>query len=336
MTLIRVFLALLVALAVPEPCDAASVFDDQSVLDVTLEGPLSSVIKDTEERSERAFTLRLNGEATDVAVRMRGKSRAVHCRFPPLRLDFAREDTQGAMMAGQNKLKLVTHCKRSADYEQNVLEEYAAYRILNVLTEISFRIRLLRVRYVDTDRPGNDPVTRYGFLVESDDELARRIGGEPLAARNVTRTMIDKNHAALVYVFQYLIGNTDWSLVRFFDDEFCCHNGKLFSVGERNFYIPYDFDMSGLVAARYAKPKPELRLRSVRVRRYRGYCTDSATLAEALHAVVGQRDNISAVISELPGLSEKSRKKQYRYVQDFFAAAEKEGKLLKEFERRCL
>ncbi|MGI9236823.1 MAG: hypothetical protein ACR2QZ_05470 [Woeseiaceae bacterium] len=337
MSPLRSCLASLLALLTWSMGQASTLFDDKTVLEITIEGPLSTVIDDTKERQQQAFSINVSGEETEVFVRLRGKSRLVHCQFPPLRLNFAADDNVDSVFAGQDKLKLVTHCKKSQDYESNVLEEYAAYQILNILTDLSFRTRLLRIRYIDTDEPRHEPITRFGFLVESDEELASRLGGEALLVRDVTRSMLDERHAALIYVFHYLIGNTDWSLVRYFHDEHCCHNGKLLSIGEKNYYIPYDFDMSGLVNARYAKPQPELRLRSVRVRRYRGYCTDSVTLKEALKFMVSHRNEILAVIADLPGLREKDRSKQLRYVEDFLEAAEnQEAKLLKEFERRCL
>jgi len=329
-------LVVLVGLAAFGTCRASVLFESDEVLEITLKGPLSAAIKDTDKRRALPFSLELAGKAIPVALRMRGKSRAFFCSFPPLRLDFAPESVEDTVFAGQDKLKLVTHCKVSREYEQNVLEEFAAYRILNVLTELSLRIRLLRINYVDTGRPRSAAVIRYGFVIESDEEFARRIGGQPLGVRNVSRNLLDARHAALVYVFHYLIGNTDWSLIRYFDDEYCCHNGKLFSVDDRNYYIPYDFDMSGLVNARYAEPKPELRLRNVRTRRYRGYCTDRAVLTEVLRTIVGQRDAILGVVTELPGLSEKIRQSQHGYLEKFFAMAGKEDKLLREFERRCL
>lgn len=337
MSPLRTYRALLFALIAWSSGQASPLFDEKAILDISIEGPFSTVIDDTEERRQKKFSLSVAAEETGVSVRVRGKSRVVHCQFPPLRLNFSADDVVDSVFAGQDKLKLVTHCKNSQDYESNVLEEYAAYQILNILTDLSYRTRLLRVRYVDTDKPNAEPTTRFGFVVESDEELAARVGGKPLLVRDVTRSMLDAKHAALTYIFHYLIGNTDWSLVRYIDDEHCCHNGKLLSIGDTNYYIPYDFDMSGLVNARYARPQPELRLRSVRVRRYRGYCTDRAALEEALQLVVSRREEILAVIADLPGLREKDRNKQLRYVGNFFEAAEnREAKLLKEFERRCL
>jgi len=68
-------------------------------------------------------------------------------------------------------------------------------------------------------------------------------------------------------VFQYLIGNTDWSIQY-------RQNIKLINVYKSSLpvAVPYDFDHAGMVDAPYAKPAPELQLLAVTERRYRGYC----------------------------------------------------------------
>ncbi len=247
----------------------------------------------------------VDGIETAVAVRTRGKSRVELCNFPPLRLNFSSDQAEGTVFAGQDKLKLVTHCRRSGDYQKNVIEEYAAYRIMNVLTDVSLRVRLLRVGYVDTEKPGRDPDVHFAFVIEADESLVARLGASMLKVPHVTKGMFNAEHAALGFVFQYLIGNTDWSFVRVLDDEHCCHNGKLISIGEQSYYLPYDFDMSGLVDARHARPNPRLKLKSVTVRRYRGYCTDQAILRGAIRAVLRQREPILDVIAGLPGLRQE-------------------------------
>jgi hypothetical protein len=124
--------------------------------------------------------------------------------------------------------------------------------------------------------------------------------------------------------------------VRFIDDEVCCHNGRLLGIDEQKYYVPYDFDLSGLVSARYARPQPKLRLRSVRVRRYRGYCIERDAIAEALRTVVRHREDILGVVAGLPYLSEKVINSRIAYLDRFFELADNEKKLLREFERRCL
>ncbi|MCP5093360.1 MAG: hypothetical protein GY949_20820 [Gammaproteobacteria bacterium] len=315
---------------------ASPLFEDDAVLEVSLTGPLSSVTNDTAERRERDFTLNVDGVDLDVSVRMRGNSRALKCSFPPLRLNFSSSHTDGSIFSGQKKLKLVTHCKYPDDYEANVLEEYAAYRIYSLLTDLSFRTRLLRIRYVDSDDPGRKPLLRFAFLIESENALATRLGGELIAVPHLTRNMLDARHSALGYVFQYLIANTDWSQVRFIDDDICCHNGKLIKVAEGYYLVPYDFDMSGLVNARYAKPHPDLRLRSVRTRRYRGYCTTEEVLRDALRIVSARREEIMRIVAELPASSAKDARSRSSFLQRFFKAASNEDKLLRKFDNRCL
>jgi hypothetical protein len=318
------------------PAFASPLFENDEVLEITLEGPLSTAIKDTLDRDEYPFVLAVDSAAMDVGVRVRGVSRVQVCNFPPLRLSFASSDMPHTVFSDQEKLKLVTHCRKGADFEQNVLEEYAAYRIFNVLSDVSYRTRLVRIRYVDTSAPGNVDMVRYAFFIESSSALAERLDGTLVNTRQVTKNFLDEQQASLTYIFHYLIGNTDWSLVRAIDSEICCHNGLLVGIDDRQFYVPYDFDRAGLVNARYAKPHPDLRLRRVTQRRYRGYCGSIEALKGALQTIVRQHDDIIRVIEELPRLSEKDFESPARYLEGFFESAADEDKLLRKFERRCL
>ena len=315
---------------------ATLLFESDEILEITLAGPLSMAIKDTLDRNEYPFVLTVDGAALDVDVRLRGISRVQVCNFPPLRLSFASSDTPHTEFYGQEKLKLVTHCRNGADFEQNVLEEYAAYRIFSILSDVSYRTRLVRIRYVDTNDPGNVGVERYAFFIESSSALAERLDGTLVNTRQVTKSFLDEHQASLAYIFHYLIGNTDWSLVRAIDSETCCHNGLLVGIEDRQFYVPYDFDRAGLVNARYARPHPDLRLRRVTQRRYRGYCGSIEALKGALQTIVRQHEDIIRVIEELPRLSEKDAESRARYLEGFFEAAANEDKLLRKFERRCL
>ncbi len=314
---------------------AAPLFEDETVVEATLVGPIESTVDRKTEREERPFTLTADGVDHAVEIRVRGKSRIRVCVFPPLRLDFEKGASEGTLFADQDKLRLVTHCRDSDRSEQDLLEEYAAYRILNRITEFSYRVRLLRLRYVDAGS-SEDAVERFGFVVESDRELAERTGSAPVRLEGVRLGALDAEHAAAVYIFEYLIGNTDWSLVTADGDEFCCHNGNLFERGERLYYVPYDFDLAGLVNARYAFPDPSLRIKTVTKRRYRGYCTSPDALRAALATIVERRESILDVLRGLPSLPPKQIDSKVRYLERFFTEAEDADKLLTRFERRCL
>ncbi len=176
----------------------------------------------------------------------------------------------------------------------------------------------------------------HAFLIEPAEQLAERLGGRESELPEVALNWLDADHMALVYVFQYLVSNVDWSLVRPNEEKSCCHNGTLIETDTNILYIPYDFDLSGFVDAPYAFPPPELRIDSVTQRRYRGFCTDRDTLKKALDTVVSKRGDIAALIESLPVLSDKNKHSRMSYLDQFFRAAEKEDKLLKRFENRCL
>ncbi|MEJ2400269.1 MAG: hypothetical protein P8Y52_02650 [Xanthomonadales bacterium] len=314
----------------------AGLFESTDLLEVELIGPVSSVLKDRDERNEQRFVLAHDGIEQAVRVRVRGHSRSRRsiCTFPPLRFRF--EDGVGAF-AGQEKLKLVTHCRNGERGDASAMAEYAAYRIFNLLSPLSLRVRPLRLTYTDTDgRLDRNARQRYGFLIEPVEQLAERTDGERLELDGVALAWLDPEQAALVYVFQYLIGNTDWSFIASDDKAHCCHNGRLLRVDGLIDYVPYDFDLAGLVDAHYAKPDPSLRLRSVRQRRYRGFCTDPDVLARAIRRVVEQEEAILDVIRTVPGLDEKRRAKALAYLGDFFEEARDENELLERFEKRCL
>lgn len=316
---------------------AEPLFEAQDVLEVELTGPLNSVIQSKGELREFPFVLRVDGRELAVDVRLRGKSRLEHCSFPPLRLDFEHGDTGQTVFAGQGVLKLVTHCTNNNSGERNLLEEFVAYRIFNLLSDFSYRVRLLRMTYTDTDdRIDKDARQRYAFLIEPTEQLAARLDAVPLELRAVSKSKLDANQAAVVYVFQYLVGNTDWSLVHPRDAEECCHNGKLVGQGEKIFYLPYDFDQSGIVNARYAKPHPVVRLPNVRARRYRGMCLETETLVAAMRHVYARKGEIDELVRRTPGLSDDDAERALDYLAGYFDKAADEDKLLKKFERQCI
>ena len=331
-------LAIIFFMAAGTPALADGLFTDSTPLRVVLTGPLEQVIDAGDEALELPFRVRLAGGATEVPVevRTRGKSRLRVCKFPPLRLDFDRDLDTDSVFAGYDKLKLVTHCSDKTRDDNILFDEYFAYRLFALLTDNSYRTRWLEISYVDSDRPAAEPLQRHGFLVEPDDVFADRIGAGILEIPGVVYSKLDDAQATLVYVFHYLIGNTDWSLVTADGDDKCCHNGDLFDAASGILLVPYDFDLAGIVSASYARPDPSLRIRSVRSRLYRGYCTDAGTLRTALESVIAKRDAIMNLARSTPAASEKDRERRMGYLEEFFSEAEDQEDMLRDFDRRCI
>ena len=320
---------------VPAAADAP-LFAVDEPLAIELLGPLAATIRDREERNRRPFILRVGSLELDVAVRVRGKSRARVCRFPPLRIYFDTTQTEATPFAGLQSLKVVTHCDNKARAETNVLEEYAAYRVFLDLADIGYLARLARIRYVDTAAERADAERHHAVLLEPRRVMAMRTGADPVDRAGVSMAMLDETQAATVFVYQYLIGNTDWSLVAADDDPHCCHNVDLFAIDERLYPVPYDFDLAGVVDAAYARPDPSLGIGSVTRRRYRGYCMPEAPLRAALGSVRAARDDIVATVASVPGFSDRDIEDIIDYLDKFMAETADEDRVMRRFERRCL
>lgn len=318
------------------PLYASPLFEDHTTLELELTGPLSSLIDNKEDREEQVFRLQNSTLELDIKVRARGNSRMRVCDFPPLRFNFKKGDTAGTLFEGQDKLKLVTRCKKADRYQADALEEYAAYQIFSLLSDVSFRTRLVHLTYNDTD--GSLPKAyreSYGFLIEPLGQLVSRVGGSLSELPAVSLRQLDKEQAALVYVYQYLVANTDWSFAAAEDDEYCCHNIELVKIGDTHFPVPFDFDLAGLVNAAYARPDASLRISKVTKRLYRGFCTDNDILRDALQVVVSKEDEIMGVVTSLPMLDQKAKKGRVEYLEKFFKKARDEDKMIAMFEKRC-
>jgi hypothetical protein len=267
----------------------------------------------------------------DFRVKTRGNFRLQRktCGFPPLRLNFEEAATEGTIFAGQEKLKLVTHCQDGrSEYEQYVLQEYLIYRAFNVLTDLSFQVRLLQVTYVDTEED-RDTLTRYAFLIEEEERMAMRNGWAFLEVPMVSPYELDQTQLSLVEVFQYFVGNTDFSMFRM-------HNAKLIGdVAGPVFPIPYDFDFSGVISARYAKPDVSLPIRNVRQRLYRGICRPQEELDAAIRAFNENRDAIYEMYRSQHALEEKVLKRSLEYYDKFYETVNDAGKMRRELVRNC-
>jgi len=265
----------------------------------------------------------------DVKLRTRGIFRLKKCAFPPIRLDLPARKLDHTPFAGEDKLKLVTHCQGDRTSERNLLREYALYRLFNAATDSSFRVRLAHMTYVGPAR--HDTVTRYGFLIESDTALAQRISATPVRADNIFDPMTDPSYMTFVAVFQYMIGNTDWSVWK-------RHNIAILQKAAEPrvlLAVPYDYDFSGAVNAPYATPPEQLKLVSVRQRVYRGFCQPDSILARVLARFRVVKDSIYAAVRAVPDLPERDVRNVLDYFEDFYKVIDNPGALNRELVRPC-
>lgn len=307
---------------------ATPLFSSDAPLRITLKGPFSSLVSNRSE-TPRAASMTVDGITYPITLSPRGITRRTNdiCDFPPLRVQLTQAAPPGSLFDHQRRLKLVTHCKRDAGFQQKVLLEYAAYRLYNLMTPLSFRARLANIDYVDDS--GRPYVSRVGFFIEDFDDVGKRNGLRDAHAPSlIPLNQIDSAGGARFGVFQYMISNYDWSMRAAPKGEECCHNGRLLAGAGAYQPVPYDFDYSGLVDAPYAVPPERVPVRDVRQRNYRGYCVHNAQARAFAAQIAPRRAEFTGLFATIPGLDARNQARAASYIQGFFADIDS-GKIFK-------
>lgn len=273
------------------------------------------------------------GNPLDIPVELspRGhfRLRSDVCNFPPIRLIFPSQGLKGTPFAGQKALKLGTHCQqRDKEFSEYPVREYGAYKVLNMLTDWSFKARLARVNYVPVGNE-KDAFTKLGLLIEDESDMAKRNGGRIYTVRGGTFSDVDPAQIAIVSVFAYFLGNTDWSL-------YSLHNIRLVATSDGRYVpVPYDFDWSGVVFARYAKPDPRLGIPTVQDRLFRGPCMTPADLAPVIAKFNANKAAIKDLYAKLP-VDDGYRRRAMDYYDDFFRVIGDQRQVKRELIETCV
>ena len=294
-------------------------WDGQDPISVTLTTNIGKLRGDKKEAPPwRPATLSYKGPdglplTIPIQARTRGIWRLRMCDFPPLRLNFSGEKSKGSIFQKLDKPKLVSYCQDNDLYEQYILQEFQLYRIYQLLTPVSHKARLLKFAYADS-ASGKVRATRYGFVIEEPKAIAARIGGKFMDQKGALPGDLDPDQDALVGVFQYMIGNTDFSVA-------ALHNMELLFKDDGTVMpVAYDFDFAGAINARYAVPAEILNLRNVRRRLFRGYCTGPDSYARAFARFNEKKPEIYALYNDDIGklMDSGTVKETLRYFDEFY------------------
>ncbi|MDX1941230.1 MAG: hypothetical protein SFU99_11805 [Saprospiraceae bacterium] len=300
-----------------------SIFDvlyGNEILNLTIKTDLNNLIENrrTEEFLEATFGYEdASGRqiTRSIEVQPRGKFRRRICDFPPVKIKFSKDDLEASGLIKKfNDLKLVTHCiDDKLIGNENLLKEYLVYRMYNELTPNSYRIQLVKITYEDTK--GNlSKIKRYGFLIEDTDEMAARLGGEEFEQMNVSTDSISAKDEAIMALFQYMIGNADWSTVML-------RNVKLVlpENSDKMIPVPYDFDFAGLINASYAVPQGDLGLTSIRDRLYLGNKTNPEAMRNTLGYFYAKKEILLDMVKSFDMLSNECRGDLILYLETFYS-----------------
>ena len=305
--------------SVKTPTQPALFRSDQPI-EVTLTTNIGRIREDKRDDPPwRDATLSYKGDdGALVTVALRARTRGIWrlrmCDFPPLRLNFKGDLTKGTIFHKIDKPKLVNYCQDNDRYEQYILQEYQLYRIYGLLTPYAHRVRLMRLTYADSGS-GKVRAKRYGFIMEEPGGIAARLGGKVLEEKGAQPWDLDPFQDALFGVFQYFIGNTDFSIGGL-------HNVELFFAADGGPVSPiaYDFDFADAVNARYATPDPSLNIPTVRQRLFRGYCSDPEQYAKVFALFNEKKPQIYALYADTVGklLDHDAVRETLQYFDEFY------------------
>jgi hypothetical protein len=273
------------------------------------------------------------GKSVEVPLRIRTRGiwRLKHCEFPPIRLNFANKDTKGTIFEGLDKPKLVNYCKDTDQYEQYMIQEAQLYRIYQLLTPISHRVRVFKLAYVDS-ASGKRDAERVAMVIEDPDQLANRLMSKIVKVKGAGPSDVEMKEFALAYMFLYFIGNLDFSFNGL-------HNTELLgTVDGRILPVAYDFDYSGAVNATYAVPPPNYNVPNVRTRKFLAYCELAPEFPSAVAKLVEQKDAIYALYRDEVGklLDPSVVRSTLEYFDDFYDQVRTPQDAERNIFRKCI
>lgn len=290
----------------------------QEMVKVEITTDLDSLLntKKTEDEIPATFAFEdaaKQDQTWKVKLQVRGKFRRRICQFPPLRLTFPKKELTAKGLNAHNDLKLVVHCLDNEAGDEYVLREYLAYKLYQVISAESYKVQLLRVKYKDIKK--KQTFTRYGILLEDEDDLSERLGGKACEdCYNTPKEKFRPDNLNTQDLFQYMIGNTDWSTSM-------ARNVKLLPCksDEKFIVVPYDFDFSGFVSAAYASvDTAAMKIKNVRERVFLGYAQDPAELKSAVALFQSKEKELREVVRKFKLITPESKTQMLDYLDSFY------------------
>lgn len=312
-------------------------FDSDEPLKITLKYDITSFIKNKNkaEYLNAELIIYNNNEAPvtkNIRIMARGNFRKGQCYFPPLVLNFKTDEIKNTEMKGVNKVKVVTHCTTGKNNDIIVLKEYLVYKLYNILTEKSFRVRLLDITYIDTGKK-QQQFRETGFIIEPAEVVAKRnncVLVEPTVVRGVNLVEEDADRAAL---FQFMISNTDWRFKAGHNTKFM---KSLTDITSKVIPVPYDFDFSAFVNASYAFPQSWSTSKTLFERDYLGYCRENDEFYNKnIDLFLSREEQIMKTISSFSSLPEKEISTVKKFTEEFFKDAKDSKRLISVLKKQC-
>jgi hypothetical protein len=307
-------------------------FKDTAAIPVTIKTDLRKLMY--QKKNPTLQNAKLIWQSTDgvlqgedpIKIRLRGNNRRETCTLASLMVDF-RDDEKSNRLKNLKEMKWVAPCNKGVQFEQYVIKEYLIYKIYNLLTDFSFKVRLLNITFED-EAGKVKGYTHYGFAIEPVDDLKNRVNSTEEKKKQFLQMQSSYNHTTMVALFQYMIGNTDWSVPNY-------HNVKLLipkdSPYARPYIVPYDFDYAGAVNPPYAVPHETWPISVVTERYYMGFPRTFEEIKAVTTMMLSKKEDILHIIQDSPLLLGYHKKEMNNYISEFFNMIENDKTIKKVF-----
>jgi hypothetical protein len=313
-------------------------FAGDEIFDLTVRVPLTELMRLTGDAADVTGSLEFDGDTSiPMTCKKYGISRLRECDLASLEFTVEANDVRDTPFEGLQTLRLVTPCHLRGDYDKYIMLEYLVYRSYAVIAEPALGVRLVRVRFHDSKKPGREKAG-YAFFIEGIGQAAARNGQAWLDIESQLMSDLDAAQLTVMTLFQYMVGNTDWSAVKGRPDDRCCHNVAVFGEegGHLNTVVPFDFDQTGLVNPPYAAPPdPSLGIRQVTDRKYRGLCEHNHEVSATITLFNEKRPELEALFERDDLPYPKSREHALKYIGVFYDTINDPRKLEKKILRSC-
>lgn len=306
-----------------KPIKSDLLYKDQTPLSIKLSYSNKEVNAKTDDstyiKTNMEFLHEEKWSSIEVRIRARGNFRRSECYFPPIKMKIKKDQYKETLFDGNKSMKLVLPCKLEPENNDNILQEFIAYKIYEQISPYHFKTRRVDIDFNEIRGKKTKNFKLKGFLIEDDKRVAKRHEGKvferyihPMAMQHLTSVQNA--------FFQYLLGNTDFSVAY-------QHNGKLLYVDKKIIPLPYDFDMTGWVNPSYATVNSTLGISSVQDRVYRGFKRDQEYFDQVREQFIDKKSQLMQIVSSFE--NEFSNPKEYEnmfeFMEDFFEVLESDS-----------
>jgi hypothetical protein len=295
-------------------------YKDQNPLEIKLGYSNKDLNRNTDDstfiKTSMAYLQDGKWSEIEVNLRARGNFRRNQCYFPPVKMKIKKDQYSGTIFDGNKTMKLVLPCKLESENNDNILQEYIAYKIYEKISPFHFKTKRVNIQFSEPKGKKIKQFKLKGFLIEDDKRVAKRHEGKvmerfihPMAMQHVTSVQNA--------FFQYLLGNTDFSVAY-------QHNGKLLYVEKEIIPLPYDFDMTGWVNPSYATVNTSLGIKSLKDRKYRGFKREQQYFDQVRDQFLDKKKSLMEMIASFESeFSDPTEfKKMFEFLESFYEVLE--------------